>query len=72
MTSAKFSDFFTPLSLSQISRLCSFRLLLRDPPPPTHFGRHIWKPPYVAGGSGGVMGKQETIVGERAIGFRKG
>ena len=34
-----------PLSLSQISWFCSFRLLFGDPPPPTHCRRHVWKPP---------------------------
>ena len=50
MTPAKFSDLFTPLpsSLSQISRFCSFRLLFGDPPPSTHCGCHIWKPPLMS------------------------
>ena len=47
LTSAKFSDFLTPspLSMSQISWFCSFRLLFGEPPPPPHRRRHIWKPP---------------------------
>ena len=45
ITSANFSDFLTPLSLSQISWFCSFNLLLGTPHPPTHCRRHIWKPP---------------------------
>ena len=36
-----------PLSQSQISWFCFFCLHFGDPPPPTQWGRHIWKPPCV-------------------------
>ena len=44
-----FFDFLTPsptpLSHTKISWFCSFCLLFGNPPPPTHYGRLIWKPP---------------------------
>ena len=46
MTSAKSSDFFIPCHCPKSADFFSFRLLFGDPPPPTHCGRHIWKPPY--------------------------
>ena len=86
MTSAKFSDFFTPspLSLSQISWFCSFCLLFGEASPPTHFGRHIWKPRYrvrqklqlnVLENDGVMMclaRSAETFVGGRERGRKEG
>ena len=46
MTSANFSDFWTPSPLVTVSnQLILFLLLFWDPLPPNHCGRHIWKPP---------------------------
>ena len=49
MTSAKFSDFFTPpWSLSHSCNLRYLCLLFHDPLPPLECGRHKWKLPYLA------------------------
>ena len=51
-----------PLSLSQISWFCSFRLLFGDPPPPTHSWRHIWKPPVLRPSSVVILSIQFTMA----------
>ena len=44
MTSAKFSDFFTPSPHVTDQLILFLSSAFWGPPPPTHCGHHIWKP----------------------------
>ena len=66
MTSAKYPDFFTPSASCHKSADVPFVCFLGTPPP-THCGRHIWKPPIYLSLLHLPFGHSEVSYGWRGI-----